>query len=300
MKKFRKRVIKMAKILGKDNFNDTIANGVTLVDFWAEWCGPCRMQLPILEEVSEEIGEKATVGKINVDHELELAQRFGVQSIPTLILFKDGEIVDKMVGVQAKETLVDKINNALQSTFRVDKKGEIMYDSVIIGSGPAGLTAAIYLSRAGLKNIVINGSEPGGQLTTTTDVENFPGFPKGILGPQLVDDMKTQAINFGTEFLQSNVSKIDSDSKPIKIHLENKKIIETKTVILATGASARYLGIENEKEYIGRGVSACATCDGLFFRGKNIVVIGGGDTAMEEAVFLTKFASNVTIIHRRN
>jgi thioredoxin len=113
MKKFRKRVIKMAKVLGKDNFNDTIANGVTLVDFWAEWCGPCRMQLPILEEVSEEIGEKATVGKINVDHELELAQRFGVQSIPTLILFKDGEIVDKMVGVQAKETLVDKINNAL-------------------------------------------------------------------------------------------------------------------------------------------------------------------------------------------
>ena len=113
MNNFRKRVIKMAKILGKDNFNDTIANGVTLVDFWAEWCGPCRMQLPILEEVSEEIGEKATVGKINVDHELELAQRFGVQSIPTLILFKDGEIVDKMVGVQAKETLVDKINNAL-------------------------------------------------------------------------------------------------------------------------------------------------------------------------------------------
>lgn len=103
----------MAKILGKDNFNDTIANGVTLVDFWAEWCGPCRMQLPILEEVSEEIGEKATVGKINVDHELELAQRFGVQSIPTLILFKDGEIIDKMVGVQAKETLVDKINKAL-------------------------------------------------------------------------------------------------------------------------------------------------------------------------------------------
>ncbi|WP_456082591.1 thioredoxin [Leptotrichia sp.] len=103
----------MAKVLGKDNFNDTIANGVTLVDFWAEWCGPCRMQLPILEEVSEEIGEKATVGKINVDHELELAQRFGVQSIPTLILFKDGEIVDKMVGVQAKETLVDKINKAL-------------------------------------------------------------------------------------------------------------------------------------------------------------------------------------------
>ena len=179
-----------------------------------------------------------------------------------------------------------------------------MYDSVIIGSGPAGLTAAIYLSRAGLKNIVINGSEPGGQLTTTTDVENFPGFPKGILGPQLVDDMKTQAINFGTEFLQAVVKDIESlennGKKTFKLHLDNGNIIEAKTILLSTGASAKYLGIENEKENIGRGVSACATCDGFFYRGKDVVVIGGGDTAMEEAVFLTKFASKVTVIHRRD
>lgn len=175
-----------------------------------------------------------------------------------------------------------------------------MYDSVIIGSGPAGLTSAIYLSRAKLKNVVISGLEPGGQLTTTTDVENFPGFPKGILGTQLVEDMKIQAQNFGTEFLQTFVEKIDFDVKPFKIYLANKEILETKTIILSTGAEAKYLGIENEREYIGRGVSACATCDGFFYRGKEVVVVGGGDTALEEAMFLTRFASKVTIVHRRN
>ena len=175
-----------------------------------------------------------------------------------------------------------------------------MYDSVIIGSGPAGLTAAIYLSRAKLKNIMINGMESGGQLTMTTDVENFPGFPEGVLGPQLVEDMKKQAANFGTEFLQTVVERIDFDSKPFKLYLGNKQIIETRTVIISTGAEAKYLGIENEKEYIGRGVSACATCDAFFYRGKEVVVVGGGDTAMEEADFLTRFASKVTVIHRRN
>lgn len=176
----------------------------------------------------------------------------------------------------------------------------MLYDSVIIGSGASGLTAAIYLSRASLKNIVINGNEPGGQLTTTTEVENFPGFPKGIMGPELMNNILEQAKNFGTEFLQTNVTKIEFENRPFKIHLENKTLIEAKTIIISTGASAKYLGIENEIEYIGRGVSACATCDGFFFRGKEIAVIGGGDTAMEEATFLTKFASKVTIIHRRN
>jgi len=186
------------------------------------------------------------------------------------------------------------------------KKGMMknMYDSVIIGSGPAGLTAAIYLSRAGLKNIIINGMEPGGQLTTTTEVENFPGFPQGISGPQLIEDIKAQSKNFGTEFLQAVVKDIESiennGKKTFKLHLDNGNIIEAKTIILSTGASAKYLGIENEKENIGRGVSACATCDGFFYRGKDVVVIGGGDTAMEEAVFLTKFASKVTVIHRRD
>ena len=178
-----------------------------------------------------------------------------------------------------------------------------MYDSVIIGSGPAGLTAAIYLSRAGLKNIVINGMEPGGQLITTTEVENFPGFPQGISGPQLMEDIKSQSQNFGTEFLQAVVKDIkdveNNGKKTFELHLDNGNIVETKTIILSTGASAKYLGIENERENIGKGVSACATCDGFFYRGKEVVVIGGGDTAMEEALFLTKFVNKVTIINRR-
>ena len=175
-----------------------------------------------------------------------------------------------------------------------------MYDSVIIGSGPAGLTAAIYLSRAGLKNVIISGAMPGGQLTSTTDIENFPGFPKGISGFQLMEDMALQAANFGTETLNTTVTSIDFDSKPFKIHLKNNSILETRSIILSTGSTAKYLGIENEIESIGNGVSACATCDGFFYRGKEVIVIGGGDTAMEEATFLTKLASKVTLVHRRN
>ena len=175
-----------------------------------------------------------------------------------------------------------------------------MYDSVIIGSGPAGLTAAIYLSRAGLKNVIISGAMPGGQLTSTTDIENFPGFPKGISGFQLMEDMALQAANFGTETLSTTVTSIDFDSRPFKIHLKNNSILETRSIILSTGSTAKYLGIENEIESIGNGVSACATCDGFFYRGKEVLVIGGGDTAMEEATFLTKLASKVTLVHRRN
>ena len=175
-----------------------------------------------------------------------------------------------------------------------------MYDSVIIGSGPAGLTAAIYLSRAGLKNVIISGAMPGGQLTSTTDVENFPGFPKGISGFQLMEDMALQAANFGTETLKTTVTSIDFDSRPFKIHLKNNSTLETRSIILSTGSTAKYLGIENEIESIGNGVSACATCDGFFYRGKEVIVIGGGDTAMEEATFLTKLASKVTLVHRRN
>lgn len=176
-----------------------------------------------------------------------------------------------------------------------------MYDAVIIGSGPAGYTAALYTSRAFLKTLILSGREPGGQLTTTTDVDNFPGFPKGILGPQLVTDMKTQVERFGAEIQASVVSKISKspDGKSFILTAETGDIL-AKTVIIATGATAMYLGLPSEEKLRGKGVSACATCDGFFFRGKVVVVIGGGDTAMEEATFLTKFAPKVTVIHRRD
>ena len=195
-----------------------------------------------------------------------------------------------------------------------------MYDVIIIGSGPAGYTAAIYTSRAFLKTLVISGIQPGGQLTTTTEVDNFPGFARGIQGPTLVAEMKKQAERFGTEVASDVISNIqilpmsnttpakqdpapqdNTTNKPINrfIVQGQKESYEGKSVIVATGAAAMYLGIPSEQKLMGKGVSACATCDGFFFRGKDVVVVGGGDTAMEEANFLTTFATKVTIVHRR-
>ena len=173
-----------------------------------------------------------------------------------------------------------------------------MRNVIIIGSGCAGNTAAIYTARANLKPLVIGGHEAGGQLSLTTLVENFPGFPEGISGPDLVDNMKKQAENFGAEYVHGAVIDTDFSTHPFRLNVEGDWL-ETHTVIIASGASARWLGLESEQKLIGRGVSSCATCDGFFYRGKKIMVVGGGDSAMEEANFLTRFGSEVTLVHRR-
>ncbi len=173
------------------------------------------------------------------------------------------------------------------------------FDVVIVGSGPAGLTAALYAARADLDLIVFEGPEPGGQLMQTTDVDNFPGYPDGVMGPKMMQDFREQAIRFGADCRYGYVTNIDFEKRPYKITVDEETTVFAKSIIISTGASAKWLGLESEQKMRGKGVSACATCDGAFFRNEHVIIVGGGDTAMEEATFLTKFAKKVTVIHRR-
>lgn len=176
---------------------------------------------------------------------------------------------------------------------------DLTEDIIIVGSGPAGYTAALYAGRAGLEPLLFAGPQPGGQLMLTTDVENYPGYPNGVMGPAMMQDFRSQAARFGARIVDESVTQVDLDSRPFQVSVGDQ-VHQTQTLIIATGADAKWLNVPGEKEFGGHGVSACATCDGFFFRGKNVIVAGGGDTAMEEANFLTRHAAKVTVVHRRD
>jgi len=194
---------------------------------------------------------------------------------------------------------MDNLDNK-ENPKKTDIKETEKVKCLIIGSGPAGYTAAIYAARANLKPVLYEGLQPGGQLTTTTEVENYPGYPEGVTGPVLMEDLKKQAERFGTDIRWGIATSTDLSNRPHKITIDNKKIIEAETVIIATGASAKYLGLDAEKKYAGMGVSACATCDGFFYKGKDVAVVGGGDTAAEEAIYLAGLCNKVYVIVRKN
>ena len=281
-----------------EEFKQMLADKKTfLADFFATWCGPCKMLAYVLDEVDAALGEKIDIVKIDIDKEPELTQEMDVNIIPGLFFIKDGEVVSRYTGFLPLERLQPRMEKLIGSEPPVELPPEKHYDVIIIGGGAAGLTAAIYARRAGLNTLVLESYAPGGKLIKTFELENWPGI-KSVNGSQLAFDIYEQAMALGTAYLYEKVNDLKLQGKDKIVCCESGQSFAAPAVIIATGTVERMLNIPNEEEMIGHGVSLCAVCDAAFYRNKSVIVVGAGNAAFEESLYLAEFASDITILAR--
>ena len=274
--------------LTKETFKQQISevDKPVIVDFWAPWCTYCRRIAPAFDKIASQQEDKLIFAKLDIDDAAEIAEEYGVDTIPTLIIFKNGEVFGSIVAPDSKA----KIEAFIE---------EKIYDVVIIGGGPGGYTSALYCARAGLSTMVLEKLSAGGQMALTSQIDNYPGFEEGIDGFSLAEKMEQGAERFGAETELAEVLSVDF-SNDIKIVESSEGTFKAKTVIIATGAVPRELGVPGEKELVGRGVGYCATCDGMFYRNKTVMVVGGGNTAAADAMTLSRICEKVILVHRRD
>lgn len=279
-------------------FKQMLADKKTfLADFFATWCGPCKMLAYVLDDIEASIGNKIDIVKIDIDKEPELTAEMDVNIIPGLFFIKDGEVVSRYTGFLPKERLLPRMEKLIGNEPPVELPPEKHYDLIIIGGGAAGLTAAIYARRAGLKTLVLESYAPGGKLIKTFELENWPGI-KSVNGSQLAFDIYEQAMALGTAYLYEKVNDLKLQGKDKIVCCESGQSFAAPAVIIATGTVERMLNIPNEEEMIGHGVSLCAVCDAAFYRNKSVIVVGAGNAAFEESLYLAEFASDITILAR--
>ena len=273
------------------------AGKTVLVDYWAPWCTYCRRINPAYEEIAQQYGDRMEIVKVNMDEDEGLCEREKIELIPTLALYHEGKRTGTIVAPPSKAAIESFISDHLPKIQK--QEDEHVYDMLIIGGGPGGYTSALYAARAGLDAVVLEKLSAGGQMALTHQIDNYPGFPEGVEGFDLANQMKKQAERFGAQTKNVEVTKLDLQADP-KVAQTSEGIFRGRTVVIATGANPRELGVEAEKELIGRGVAYCAACDGMFYKGKTVVVVGGGDTAAADALLLSRIAKEVVLVHRRD